>query len=140
MASLASAKWRYPREAPAPIVANMTTGKKPKSTELRALIARRLRAARMAYNPNGAEVARALDMDPRSLTKYEKGRLYPDEAFVVAFCQLTECPADWLYLGRITREMPPDMAARIAFSDPDLVAAAAGAAGGRSVPAKQTVA
>lgn len=99
----------------------MAGPKKPKSVELREAIARRLRAARIAYEPNAAEVARRLEIDPRVLSKYEKGGLFPDELFVVRFCELTGCPADFLYLGRITQEMDSRLAARIGVIDPELV-------------------
>lgn len=70
---------------------------------------------------NQAEFARALGVDPRTVSRYEKGGRYPDEAFVVAFCDLTGVPADFLYRGLITDDMPATLAARIAVYDPALL-------------------
>lgn len=92
-----------------------------KSSELKTQIAARLKAARMAYDENGAAVARAIGIERPRLQKYEDGSTYPDEMFVVKFAQLTGCPTDWIYLGRITAEMPATMAARIAVLAPELV-------------------
>jgi transcriptional regulator with XRE-family HTH domain len=108
------------RAPPVAILAIMTS-KIPKSSELRELIGRRLKAARIAYQPNAASVARALDLSPQTLNKYEQGTRFPDELFLVRFNELTSCPTDWIFLGRITAEMPAVMAARIAVQAPDLV-------------------
>jgi len=78
----------------------------------------------MAWNPNQAEVARILDIDPRTLSKCEGGKLFPDEAFVVGFCEASDCTADWIYLGRITVALPALLAARIAKIEPDLIPSA----------------
>ena len=99
-------------------------GKPVKSSDLRDLVGRRLKAARMAYDPNQAAMARLLEIDPRQLAKYELGKLFPDEALIVKFCRITGCTADWLYLGRIGEPMPIVMAARIGVLAPDLVAPA----------------
>ncbi|MFH5927420.1 helix-turn-helix domain-containing protein [Roseomonas xinghualingensis] len=120
MAMLASAIRLSPNKRSIAMVATMA-GKLPKSTELRELIGRRLKAAREAYDTNAARVARELEITPQTWNKYEQGDRFPDEMVVVRFCQLTQCPADWLYLGRITQEMPATMAARIAVAAPDLI-------------------
>lgn len=92
-----------------------------KSSELRMLMARRLRAARLAYMENGAEVARLLDVTPQVLNAYEKGRNFPDEYFMLRFCDLTGCPMDWILRGRMRSEMAAEMAVRIGYFDPDLL-------------------
>jgi transcriptional regulator with XRE-family HTH domain len=96
-------------------------GKQFKSSELRLLIARRLKAARMAYDEQAAPVARALGVSKQAISGYESGRTYPDELFLVRFNALTGCPLDWIFLGKITAEMPATMAARIAAFDPELL-------------------
>ena len=85
-------------------------------------MARRLTAAREAYDEEATAVARALGISKQTLWGYEKGRTYPDELFLVRFHALTGCPLDWIFLGKITSEMPAEMAARIARSHPDLIA------------------
>lgn len=100
----------------------MARGKKVKSSELRALLARRLRAARMAYKENAAELARDLGVTPQTLNAYEKGRNFPDELFLVRFCDLTGCPMDWLLRGKMRAEMSAEMAVRIGYFDPGLLA------------------
>ena len=84
-------------------------------------MSKRLRAARVAYDPVQAQVARDLDMQVQTLNKYETGKRFPDEYFLVKFHQLTKCPIDWIFLGKITSEMPAKMAARIAVVAPELV-------------------
>lgn len=99
----------------------MAAGKQPKSSELRALISRRLKAARLAYEPNAAAVARALGISPQTMNKYEQGTIFPDELFLVKFCDLTGVPMDFIFRGRFPQEMPVVLAARIGVMDPDLV-------------------
>ncbi len=94
---------------------------KMKSSELRRQIAERLKAARMAFDTVAAVVARALGVSKQCLNGYESGRTYPDELFLVRFHELTGCPMDWIFLGKITAEMPPAMAARIAVLAPELL-------------------
>ncbi len=115
-------------------------GKPPKSSDLQKLMARRLKAARAAYDPVAARVAEELGITPQTLNKYESdgpnGR-FPDEMFLVKFARLTGCPTDWILLGRITAEMPAAMAARIGASAPELVAEAP-LAGRKSVAERET--
>lgn len=99
----------------------MAQGKKIKSSDLRMLMARRLKAARMAYKENGAEMARDLGVTPQVLNAYEKGRNFPDEYFMLRFCNLTGCPMDWILRGRMRTEMAVEMAVRIGYFDPGLL-------------------
>ena len=92
-----------------------------KSSELRILMAKRLKAARMAHDKMAAPVARALGISKQAINAYENGRLFPDEGYLVRFHELTGCPTDWIFLGKITAEMPPEMAARIAVLAPELL-------------------
>lgn len=124
MAMQARTKWQSPGRVGIANMATMAAGKKPKSSELKALIARRLKAARQAFEPNAAAVARALDVTPQTLNKYEQGVTFPDELFLVRFCDLTGVPADFIFRGRFPQEMPVVLAARIGVLDPDLVPAA----------------
>lgn len=121
MASLASTKWRWRESAASGGIAAMANEKKPKNSDLRALMARRLKAAREAYEPNASALARALDLDPRVLHKYEKGTTFPDEMFLVRFSEVTGCPLDFIFRGKITQDMPAILAARIGVIDPGLV-------------------
>ena len=99
----------------------MARGKKVKSSELRTLMARRLRAARMAYKENAAEMARDLGVTPQVLNAYEKGRNFPDEHFMLRFCNMTGCPMDWILRGKMRAEMTIEMAVRIGYFAPDLL-------------------
>lgn len=99
----------------------MARGKTEKSSDLRRLMAARLKAARLAYMENGAEMARVLGISPQTLNAYERGRNFPDEQFLVRFCNLTGCPTDWILRGRMTATMSADMAARIGHFAPALV-------------------
>lgn len=60
-------------------------------------------------------------MDARLLWRYEANKLFPDEGFIVQFCELTGCTADWIYLGRMTNSMPAVLAAGIGAIEPELV-------------------
>lgn len=104
----------------------MKQGKQIKSSELRMLMARRLKAARMAYKENGAEMARDLGVTPQVLNAYEKGRNFPDEHFMLRFCNLTGCPMDWILRGRMRSEMAVEMAVRIGYFDPGLLQGVSG--------------
>lgn len=117
----------------------MAQGKQPKSVELREQMGRRLLAVRRALNRTQKEIADALEIDPRTLLKYEQGSRYPDEATAVRFCDLTGCTTDFLYRGIIGQEMDTVLAARIAAADPDLVALADEAAK-RAAAARRTFA
>lgn len=99
----------------------MSKGKQVKSSELLGLVARRLKAARMAFDENAAAVARELGVSPQVLNSYENGRNYPDEFFLVQFCNLTGCTTDWIIRGKIEVNMPAAMAARIGHFAPDLI-------------------
>lgn len=99
----------------------MSRGKQQKSTVLRMMMARRLKAARFAYEENAAAMARELGVTPQVLNSYEKGRNYPDETFLARFCDLTGCPADWIFRGKMETSMPPVMAARIGAYFPELL-------------------
>ncbi len=103
-----------PRMGEAP---RMARGKTEKSSDLRRLMAARLKAARLAYMENGAEMARVLGVTPQTLNSYERGRNFPDEQFLVRFCNLTGCPTDWIFRGLMSAEM----AARIGHFAPALV-------------------
>lgn len=102
-------------------ICRMSKGKTFKSSELRALMARRLKAARYAYKENAAAVARELEISPQTLNAYERGRNFPDEMFLVQFCRITGCTTDWVFLGKMQSSISPEMASRIAVFDPSLV-------------------
>lgn len=99
----------------------MGRGNRTKPSELRVAIGHRLRAARKSYEENGAAFAREVGISPQQLNHYEKGGRFPDEAFLVRFCDLTECPADWILRGRLEARMRPHMAAYIAARHPELI-------------------
>jgi transcriptional regulator with XRE-family HTH domain len=96
-------------------------GKQPKSSELKELMAARFKAARMAYSDDAVSVATKLGITKQTISKYESGTTFLDELVIVKFARLTGCPPDWIFLGRITAEMPATMAARIAVLAPELV-------------------
>jgi transcriptional regulator with XRE-family HTH domain len=78
-------------------------------------MAARLRAARIAFNPNAAEVARALGIHAPTLNAWELGRNFPSELFIVRVCDLFSCPVDWIYKGAdgINVRMPPELTASL---------------------------
>ena len=90
----------------------MARGKTSKSAELRHLMAERLKATRIAFNPNAAEVSRALGIHPPTLNAWELGRNFPSEPFIVRFCDIVSCPVDWIYKGvdGIIVKMPTELA------------------------------
>jgi len=92
-----------------------------KSLDVRFMIARRLRAARIAFDEVALRVAEELGVSASTWNKYETGKRFPSETVMIRFCELTGCPADWIYLGRITAEMPAQMAAQIGMAEPDLI-------------------
>lgn len=89
-------------------------GKAFKSSDLRFLMAHRLKAARFAYKENASEFARDMGITPQVLNAYEKGRNFPDELFLVNFFEKTGCTADWIFRGKMESELPAAMASRIA--------------------------
>jgi transcriptional regulator with XRE-family HTH domain len=93
----------------------MARGKTPKSDDLRAIMAVRLQAARRAYHPRSAEVARRLGVHAHTLNSWEKGRNFPNEFFLIRFCDLTGVPVDWLFKGAagIEAKMTPELAASL---------------------------
>jgi len=95
--------------------------KAPKNSEMKALICARFAAAVKAYCSNQAQVARELDIDPRQLNGYVKGKNFPDESLVVRFCDITGCTTDWIYRGIMKSEMPVETAIHIAMESPGLV-------------------
>ncbi|GBQ99884.1 hypothetical protein AA23498_3582 [Acetobacter nitrogenifigens DSM 23921 = NBRC 105050] len=95
--------------------------KAPKSSELKAAIAARFKAAFEAYGMSQANMARALDIDPRQLNGYLRAKNFPDEAIIVRFCDITGCPADWIYRGLLEAKMPMETAIHIAMEYPQLI-------------------
>jgi transcriptional regulator with XRE-family HTH domain len=142
MATIASIKRQ---SLSSPVIAKLATmaGKQPKSSDLKSLMAARFRAARMAYSEDAVSVAEKLGITKQVMSKYENGTTFLDELVIVKFAQLTGCPPDWIFLGRITSEMPATMAVRIGVLAPELVsevsASAVQAEAGRRSPAKQSV-
>ena len=96
-------------------------GKRPKNSDLKKRLAERLHAARVAYNENQSEVARALNVTSQVLSAAETGRNYPDALMLIRFCLISGCPMDWIFLGRMQSSMPPEMAARIGSLFPALL-------------------
>lgn len=95
----------------------------PTSSELRVAIAARLKAARIAYDPHltKAALARKCGIAKQTMHDYEAGRTYPSAAFLVCFHELTGCSLDWIFLGKITPSMPPELAQRIGLTAPELI-------------------
>lgn len=92
-----------------------------KQEDLHHLMARRLKAALFGYTNDPGRAAEKLGVSPEVLQEYTTGRRPLDDAFLTRFAAVTGCPLAWIFLGKITSEMHPRMAARIALADPDLV-------------------
>jgi transcriptional regulator with XRE-family HTH domain len=75
----------------------------------------RLQATRRAYHPKSAEVARRLGVHAHTLNAWEKGRNFPNEFFLIRFCDLVEVPVDWLFKGAasIEAKIDPELAASL---------------------------
>lgn len=75
----------------------------------------RLQATRRAYHPKSAEVARILGVHSHTLNAWEKGRNFPNEFFLIRFCDLVQVPVDWLFKGAssIEAKMDPELAASL---------------------------
>lgn len=89
---------------------------------LRTRVGLRLRAARVAYDADAADVgtsalASQLEVTTKVLSAYETGRNYPDEAFLLRFSDLTGVPLDWVFRGRMTATMDAAMSCRIALAE-----------------------
>lgn len=68
--------------------------------EIRVIVGRRLRMARMAAGFRFAkEFAEKLDIDQNSYTPYERGVAYPPVHKLTLIKQLTGITMDWLFLG-----------------------------------------
>ena len=98
-----------------------------KSSGLRSRMARRLRAARSVWVRQGAAAAaRRLSLSKDTRYRYETGRTFPEEPFLVRFSLASQCPLDWIFLGKITPAMSPDFAVRLGVwvqgNDPGLLA------------------
>lgn len=109
--------------------------KAPKSTALKDAVRERLVAAIGAYGISQADLARRLEVSSQQVNGYVKGRNYPDELFIVRFCDLTGCTLDWLYRGLMSSAMPVDLAVHIALENPQLMQRDTQAANPASVPA-----
>ncbi|WP_122039332.1 helix-turn-helix transcriptional regulator [Asaia bogorensis] len=95
--------------------------KAPKSTELKDAVRERLVAAIGAYGISQADLARKLNVSSQQVNGYVKGKNYPDEFFIVRFCDLTGCTLDWLYRGLMSSAMPVELAVHIALENPTLM-------------------
>ncbi|MDR6182083.1 helix-turn-helix domain-containing protein [Asaia bogorensis] len=100
---------------------HMAHVKAPKSTDLKDAVRERLVAAVSAYGISQAELARRLGVSSQQVNGYIKGRNYPDELFIVKFCDLTGCTLDWLYRGLMSSVMPVELAVHIALENPELM-------------------
>mgnify|MGYP001442394756 CR=1 FL=1 len=85
---------------------------------------RRLRAARIAYGDIDV-AASAIGVSPETLREYESGERPIPNDFLLRFSEVTGCPLDWIFLGKITAAMSAEMAVRIALADPEMAALAA---------------
>ncbi|WP_336945311.1 helix-turn-helix transcriptional regulator [Asaia sp. HN010] len=101
--------------------AYMAHVKAPKSTDLKDAVRERLVAAVSAYGISQADLARRLGVSSQQVNGYIKGRNYPDELFIVRFCDLTGCTLDWLYRGLMSSAMPVELAVHIALENPRLM-------------------
>ncbi|WP_186807686.1 helix-turn-helix domain-containing protein [Swaminathania salitolerans] len=99
----------------------MAHAKSPKSTELKDAVRERLVAAISAYGISQADLARKLNVSSQQVNGYVKGKNYPDEFFIVRFCDLTGCTLDWLYRGLMSSAMPVELAVHIALENPTLM-------------------
>ena len=93
---------------------------KPRATDIKEDIARRLRAARSVVFDSAAKCARALDVPKNTWQHYEAGERYPDPYHLVRFCDATGFTADFIYRGRFKGIME-DVQIRLAAEYPDLV-------------------
>lgn len=96
-------------------------GKQHKSTALRELLARRLKAVREWKFKVATKAANAMGITKQTLHSYETGRNYPDELALVKFADATGCSLDFLFLGRITSGMPQALSDYLLTHHSDLV-------------------
>ena len=93
---------------------------KPRASDIKKEIGRRLRAARSVVFDSSDGCARELDIPRNTWRNYESGERYPDPAHIVRFCDKTGFTADFLYRGRF-RGIAEDVQIRLAADHPDLV-------------------
>lgn len=84
-------------------------------------LARRLRAARWAYEPDDRKAAHDFGTTVETLLAVESGHQPPGNDFLLRFSGTTQTPLEWLFLGKVTSSMHPVMAARIALVDPGVL-------------------
>lgn len=82
---------------------------------------RRIKAARWAYEPDDRKAAAAFGLTPERLRSIEAGAATLDNEFLLTFSQTSRTPLEWIFLGKITRAMEAEMAARIALFDPQVL-------------------
>ena len=93
---------------------------KPRSSDIKRDVAKRLRAARTIVYDSAAACARILGLPKNTWGNYEAGVRYPDPAHLVRFCDATGFTTDFIYRGRF-RGISEDVQIRLAAEYPDLV-------------------
>lgn len=93
---------------------------KPRAVDIKAAVARRLRAARSIVYDTSNGCARALSMPSQTWRNYEEGVRYPDPYYAVQFCNATGVTMDFLYRGHF-RGIQEDVQIRLAAEFPELV-------------------
>lgn len=92
----------------------------PRSSDIKAAVGRRLRAARSIVFDSSNACARALEMPENTWRNFEKGEKYPDPFHLVRFCDATGFTTDFIYRGRFKGIME-DVQIRLAAEYPELV-------------------
>jgi hypothetical protein len=93
---------------------------KPRAVDIKADVARRLKAARSIVFDSGNKCADVLEVPHNTWNHYEKGDRYPDPYHLVRFCDKTGFTTDFIYRGHF-RGIAEDVQIRLAAEFPELV-------------------
>jgi transcriptional regulator with XRE-family HTH domain len=91
-----------------------------RSSDIKADVGRRLKAARSIVFDTSNACAKALGIHVNTWRGFESGEKYPDPAHLVRFCEATGFTTDFIYRGRF-KGIAEDVQIRLAAEYPELV-------------------
>jgi transcriptional regulator with XRE-family HTH domain len=97
------------------------TPRPPSFTEIQAEIGARVRQVRELYGLGQAELAAALEVDPSTLNKIEKGSRPPSVFNIISLANRLRVSTDFLLRGQLVGQMDQEVALQLAALNPDWV-------------------
>jgi len=97
------------------------TPRPPSFTEIQEQIGDRIRQVRELYGIEQAELARALEVDPSTLNKIEKGKRAPSVFNIISLASRLRVSTDFLLRGQLVPQIDEEVALQLAARFPNLV-------------------